>query len=46
MLLPLLALVAFRGLAKQLIAGRGRRTGQVARVIDLVEGCGGPADDA
>lgn len=37
---------AFRGLAKQLIAGRGRRTGQVARIIDLVEGCGGPADDA
>jgi hypothetical protein len=37
---------AFRGLSKQLIADRGWRPAQVARVIDLVEGCGGPASHA
>ncbi len=34
---------AFRGLSKHLIADRGWRATEVARVIDLVEGCGGPA---
>lgn len=35
---------AFRGLSKHLIARLGWRSGAVATVIDLVEGCGGPAD--
>lgn len=35
---------AFRGLSEHLIAHLGWRSGAVAAVIDLVEGCGGPAD--
>ncbi len=35
---------AFRGLSKHLIAQRGWRSGTVAAVIDLVEGCGGPTN--
>lgn len=34
---------AFRGLSEHLIADLGWRSGAVATVIDLVEGCGGPA---
>jgi len=35
---------AFRGLSEHLIADLQWRSGAVAEVIDLVEGCGGPAD--
>lgn len=34
---------AFRGLSKYLITDRGWRAGSVATVIDLLDGCGGPA---
>ncbi len=34
---------AFRGLSKYLIADRGWRAHAVATVIDLLDGCGGPA---
>lgn len=34
---------AFRGLSRYLITDRRWRAAAVARVIDLVEGCGGPA---
>ena len=34
---------AFRGMSNYLIAQRGYSASQLARVIDLVEGCGGPA---
>jgi len=33
---------AFRGMSNYLIAQRGYSASQLARVIDLVEGCGGP----
>jgi len=35
---------AFRGLSEDLIVYHGWRAATVGRVIDLVEGCGGPAD--
>lgn len=35
---------AFRGLSEHLIADLGWRSSAVAAVIDLVEGCGGPAE--
>jgi len=37
---------AFRGLSKHLIADRGWTAKRIAAVIDLLEGCGGPADHA
>lgn len=37
---------AFRGLSKHVIADLGWRPKRIAALIDLLEGCGGPADDA
>lgn len=35
---------AFRGLSDYLIADRGWQTAQIARLTELLEGCGGRAD--